>query len=132
MKTTVFQDPELGEVSWKIVDSYYKGMSSPDEQTRKLANKWLNAFYHSEHAGQIANDLLEYGDQANQLLAISILDAKQFTNIALSYERSVTIGAQIVEKILKRTEYLAYSREVDNWIIPYTIEYVLKMSCEQI
>lgn len=78
METTVFQDPELGEVSWKVVDSYYKGMSSPDEQTRKQANKWLNAFYHSEHSNQIANDLLEYGDPANQLLAISIVEAKLY------------------------------------------------------
>jgi hypothetical protein len=78
MEATVFQDPELGEVSWKVVDSYYKGMSAPDEQTRRLANKWLNAFYQSEHSGKIANDLLEYGDQVNQLLAISILEAKLY------------------------------------------------------
>ena len=51
-------------------------MSSQNEVLRREANQWLIKFYSSEHSDKIASELLEFGDQANQLLAISIIDAK--------------------------------------------------------
>ena len=41
-------DPELGEISWTIVGKCYQEMSSPHEQQRIEANKWLVKFYNSE------------------------------------------------------------------------------------
>lgn len=73
MEATVLQDPELGEVSWKVVDEYYKNMSSQDENVRKHANKWLIAFYESPHSKKIAEELLAYGDDVNQFLGAQII-----------------------------------------------------------
>ena len=72
----MIQDTELGEITWKSVDKYYKNMSSQDTVERREANQWLIKFYASEHSDKIASELLEFGDQPNQLLAISIIDAK--------------------------------------------------------
>lgn len=76
METTVIWDSELGEVSWKAVDQFYKNMSSQDAATRQQANQWLIKFYASDHSDKIATELLEFGDPANQLLGISLIDSK--------------------------------------------------------
>jgi hypothetical protein len=53
-------------------------------------------------------------------------------NIALPYETSMIVACQMVEKLLRRVDYVLYSHDLDRWVNPYTVEFYMQMMLEQV
>lgn len=56
----------------------------------------------------------------------------KYTKIGIDNELSITIAASIVDKVIKRSEYLAYSRQIDKWLKQYSVDMQIGMMETQI